>query len=68
MALTIPKGATSGQVLRVRGRGVKRGGGRGDQRVTLKIVAPPAIDDELEAFFRGWREGHAYDPRKGVVP
>ena len=68
VALTIPKGASSGQVLRLRGKGVKHGGKRGDQRVTLKIVAPPAVDDELEAFFLRWREAHAYDPRKGVVP
>jgi DnaJ-class molecular chaperone len=68
VALTIPKGASSGQVLRLRGKGVKRGDKRGDQLVTLKIVAPPAVDAELENFFRRWREGHAYDPRKGVVP
>ena len=68
VALTVPKGATSGQVLRVRGKGVKRGDRRGDQMVTLKIVAPPTVDAELEAFFRRWRENHAYDPRKGVVP
>jgi len=64
VALTIPKGASSGQVLRLRGRGVKRGSARGDQRVTLKIVAPKEIDDELEAFMRRWRETHGYDPRK----
>jgi DnaJ-class molecular chaperone len=68
VALTVPKGASSGRVLRLRGKGVKRGGKRGDQLVTLKLVAPAAIDDELERFFRGWRESHAYDPRKGVVP
>jgi len=68
VALAIPKGASSGRVLRVRGKGVKRGDRRGDQLVTLKIVAPPEVDTELENFFRGWREGHAYDPRKGVVP
>jgi DnaJ-class molecular chaperone len=68
VALTIPKGATTGQVLRLRGRGVKRGDKRGDQRVSLKIVAPPEVDPELEAFFRRWRDSHAYDPRKGVVP
>ena len=68
VALTVPKGASSGRVLRIRGRGIKRGGKRGDQLVTLKLVAPPRVDDELETFFRGWRESHAYDPRKGVVP
>jgi DnaJ-class molecular chaperone len=66
VALKIPKGASSGQVLRLRGRGVKRGDARGDQRVTLRIVAPPKIDAELEAFFEKWRETHAYDPRKGM--
>jgi DnaJ-class molecular chaperone len=68
VAVTVPKGASSGQVLRLRGRGVKRGTARGDQLVSLKVVAPKTIDAELEAFFRGWRERHAYDPRKGVVP
>jgi DnaJ-class molecular chaperone len=68
VALTVPKGASSGQVLRLRGKGVKRGDRRGDQLVTLKVVAPPKVDAELEEFFRRWRESHAYDPRKGVVP
>jgi DnaJ-class molecular chaperone len=68
VALTIPKGASSGRVLRLRGKGVKRGGRQGDQLVTLRVVAPPTIDSELEEFMRGWRERHAYDPRKGVVP
>lgn len=63
--LTIPKGATSGQILRLRGRGVaRRGGGRGDQRVELRIVSPPRIDPDLEAFMNKWRSDHAYDPRK----
>ena len=68
VALSVPKGASSGRVLRVRGKGVQRGDRRGDQLVTLKVVSPPQVDAELEAFFRKWREGHAYDPRKGVVP
>lgn len=68
VALTVPKGVSSGRVLRLRGKGVKRGDRRGDQLVTLKIVAPPTIDAELEDFFRRWRETHAYDPRKGVLP
>lgn len=68
VAVTIPKGVSSGRVLRLRGKGVKRGAAQGDQLVTLKIVAPPTIDPELETFFEEWRKRHAYDPRKGVVP
>lgn len=65
--LTIPAGATSGQVLRLRERGIaRRGGKRGDQRVELKIVAPTKIDDELRQFMENWRKDHAYDPRKGM--
>jgi DnaJ-class molecular chaperone len=65
--LTIPKGASSGQTLRLRGRGViTRSGKRGDQRVELRIVAPPKVDKELEDFMEKWRKSHAHDPRKGM--
>lgn len=57
--LTIPKGATTGQKLRLRGRGINGG----DQQVELKIVMPPAIDAGLEKFMEDWRKDHAYDPR-----
>lgn len=65
VALSIPKGSTSGQTLRLRGKGVKRrdGHGRGDQLVKLKVVMPPQIDSELEEFMKQWRERHRYDPR-----
>ncbi|SNS43313.1 DnaJ C-terminal domain-containing protein [Tropicimonas sediminicola] len=66
--LTIPKGASSGQVLRLRGRGIAPRGreDRGDQLVELKIVAPPSVDDELASFFEAWKQKHSYDPRKGM--
>ena len=69
VALTIPKGASSGQVLRLRGRGVQPAGGkpRGDQRVELRIVSPPEIDEALHSFMQSWREAHAYDPRKEMM-
>ncbi len=70
VSLSIPKGASSGQTLRLRGRGVKRKGRAkaGDQRVILSIVSPPRIDPELATFMEGWRRKNAYDPRKGLVP
>lgn len=65
--LTVPQGASSGQILRMKGRGVKPARGKtGDQLVELKIVAPPKIDDELANCLKEWREKHSYDPRKGV--
>jgi len=66
--LSIPKGASSGQVLRMRGRGVAAVGGlaRGDQRVELKIVSPAEIDASLAEFMEEWRKNHAYNPREWV--
>ena len=64
--LNVPRGASSGQKLRLKGRGIKGPGGvRGDQHAILKIVLPPTIDDELANFMETWRQTHAYDPRRG---
>ncbi|MFC0199506.1 DnaJ C-terminal domain-containing protein [Paracoccus rhizosphaerae] len=60
--LTIPKGATSGQRLRLRGRGVNGG----DQHVELRIAMPPKVDAALTEFFETWRRDHSYDPRQGM--
>jgi len=62
--VSIPKGSSSGQTLRLKGKGVKSraNGLTGDQRCILKIILPKEIDDELEAFMKKWRESHAYDP------
>lgn len=65
--VTVPRGASSGQVLRLKGRGVAPAkGAGGDQLVELKIVAPPKVDDDLAACLKSWRAKHAYDPRKGM--
>jgi DnaJ-class molecular chaperone len=68
VSLSIPKGASSGQILRLRGRGIKPVGGRpqGDQRVELSIVSPARIDDDLATFMEEWRKKNSYDPRKGM--
>jgi DnaJ-class molecular chaperone len=53
--LTIPKGTTSGKVLRLKGRGfTDKSGKRGDQLVTVAVDLP-AGDSELEAFAERWK-------------
>jgi DnaJ-class molecular chaperone len=55
--LSIPKGASSGKVLRIKGRGFSdKAGTRGDLLVTL-MVEVPAGDAELERFVEGWSGG-----------
>jgi DnaJ-class molecular chaperone len=65
--LKAPKGSNSGTVLRVKGKGAPRPGGRGDLLVKLKIMAPTQPDPELEAFLANWAPNQ-YDPRKGMNP
>ena len=68
VSLTIPKGASSGQALRLRGRGVKPAGGkeRGDQLVALRIVSPAKVDEALAKFMETWRKANGYNPREGM--
>ncbi|MFZ1108202.1 MAG: J domain-containing protein [Rhodomicrobium sp.] len=65
VTVAVPRGASSGQVLRLRGRGVKnsRSGAYGDQLITLKVVLPAVIDGELERFMQDWAKKQPYDPR-----
>tara|TARA_R110002074_G_scaffold196880_2_gene363725 strand:+ start:866 stop:1828 length:963 start_codon:yes stop_codon:yes gene_type:complete len=64
--LNIPKGASTGQTLRLKARGVKTKRRQGDQKVSLKIVMPEKIDDDLAAFMADWRKSHSYYPRGGM--
>jgi len=62
--LTVPKGTTSGKVLRLKGRGfTRKDGKRGDQLVTLDVDLP-ANDKELQRFAEGWAGGG--NPRAGL--
>jgi len=55
--LTVPKGSSSGKLLRLKGRGfTARDGSRGDQLVQLAIDLP-AGDAELERFANAWAGG-----------
>ena len=55
--LTVPKGASSGKVLRLKGRGfTARDGSRGDQLVQLAVDLPQG-DEELQRFATEWTGG-----------
>ena len=62
VSMNLPRGATTGQKLRLKGKGIKGG----NQYVQLKVVMPPKIDDELAEFMEKWRKDHGYDPRQGM--
>lgn len=66
VALNVPKGTNSSTVFRLRGKGVRNltTGATGDQLVTVRIVLPETIDDQLSYFMSEWRQKHGYDPRK----
>jgi DnaJ-class molecular chaperone len=65
--MTVPKGANTGRVLRLKGKGVpRRDGTRGDEYVTLKVVLPDRLDPEIEEFARRWQAGQQHNPRRGL--
>lgn len=64
--LTIPKGTSSGRTLRLKGKGfARKGGGRGDQLVTL-MVQVPADDAALARFVDEWDAADAGNPRAAL--
>jgi len=61
--LTVPAGTSSGKTLRLKGKGFhKKGGGRGDQLITL-MVDVPAEDAGLREFVEGWAATQVGNPR-----
>ena len=68
VTMTVPPDSNSGATLRIKGKGApRRGGGRGDQFVKLRIVLPKG-DPELARFVAGWSSGQAFDPRQEPGP
>ncbi|HEX4738430.1 MAG TPA: DnaJ C-terminal domain-containing protein [Allosphingosinicella sp.] len=64
--LSIPKGSSSGKVLRLKGKGfTAKNGERGDQLVTL-MVDVPANDPELARFVEGWSGKGKGNPRAAL--
>lgn len=52
--LTIPAGIQSGQVLRMKGKGLPalRGSGRGDQLVRVQVKTPTSLNSKQKALFK----------------
>ncbi len=72
VSLGVPKGSSSGKVLRLRGKGApfvppgETAERRGDLLVTLMIVLPEN-DAALDAFVDAWHPAEDEDPRTGLV-
>ncbi|HLC25219.1 MAG TPA: molecular chaperone DnaJ [bacterium] len=64
--MVIPAGAQSGQVFRLREKGMPhlKGGGRGDQYVTVKITLPKHLDEKGRQILEEFAKLYPYDPRK----
>ena len=65
VTLTVPRGANSGQSLRLKGKGLSDARGvRGDLIARIQVMLPDAPDPKLEAFAAKWREERPYAPRR----
>ncbi len=63
--LSVPKGSSSGKVLRLKGKGFHgRGGKRGDQLVTLMVDVPD--DPDLVRFLESWSGKGRGNPRQAL--
>lgn len=66
VSMKIPGGSSSGQILRLKGKGVPAHTihPTGDQLVTIQIVLPETGHAELAEIVKRWETQHPYDPRK----
>jgi DnaJ-class molecular chaperone len=63
VTLTLPPHSNSGQVLRLKGKGLPSGGAEpgGDLYVRLVVTLPEGPEPKLDAFIKGWDTN--YNPR-----
>lgn len=65
--MKVPPGVSSGQSLRLRGKGwpIPKGG-RGDQIVRLKIVAPKTLSDRQRQLYQELQKISSFNPRQNL--
>src|SRR5262249_38215838 len=65
VSVKVPKGANSGTVLRLKGKGVPTAKNEaGDMFAKLILTLPDQPSVELNEFIEKWSKKNAYDPRK----
>lgn len=64
LTVRIPRNASSGKRLRLKGKGVEAKNGTGNMYVALKIMGPSARDPELEKIIESWSGGNGEALRK----
>lgn len=66
--MTIPPGTSGGRVFRLKEKGVPhlKGGGRGDQYVTVQVVVPQNLDDRSQQILREFNRLNPMDPRRDL--
>jgi DnaJ-class molecular chaperone len=63
--MKVPTGSQGGQRLRLRGQGLnKRGGGRGDEYVKLKIVVPTSPSEREKELYKELASASKLNPRQ----
>jgi len=69
VAMTIPKGSSSGRQMRLKGKGARdaKTKTRGDQYVRLQIMLPPEPDEALEKAIQKWAKDKNHDVRKHMA-
>ncbi len=69
VTMTIPKGANTGKMLRLRDKGVRnrKTGQRGHQLIVLKVVLPAGEEADLTAFLENWQPTTPDEPRKEML-
>jgi curved DNA-binding protein len=67
VTLTVPPGTSGGAKMRIKGRGIEKGGERGDQFVQIRVALPKALDDGDKAIVEEWSKKYPLDPRADVA-
>jgi curved DNA-binding protein len=67
VTVTVPAGASSGQRLRLRGRGLPTPGSdaKGDLYIELKVVVPDKVDDASKDLIQQFARRNPQEPRAG---